>query len=235
MSTQNIYGTTQIQRYLPELMPQYVLPDERSTRDMIRFIQHIAHFMPYYNEKNEPDGYWGEFFQDLFPADNHGHTWEQLFAPDNNPYTLTGNHPPHQALFIAFLKLFDHARQQLNQLPRRNIDFYYRKLLGFKPRMLKPDTAIVCCTLAPNTPDFVISPQTLFAAPQPGAPELLYQPLDKTVLNHAGIQALKTLFLDKNNTLPHAGTLAQTADDLAKCQDLQKGSAWTLFGNNQNP
>ncbi|NUO02625.1 MAG: hypothetical protein HUU01_18620 [Saprospiraceae bacterium] len=37
---------------------------------------------------------------------------------------------PHIALFIAFLNLFRHAQDSLNEIPRRHLDFYYDCVLG---------------------------------------------------------------------------------------------------------
>lgn len=234
MTTTTPTGTTQHQRHLPELSVTYVLPNESSTRDLLRFIQKLAHHIRYYDLNNREDGNWSNFVNQIIPQDNKGHTWEELFMPENNALTATQNHPPHQALLITFLKLYQYAQQQFNELPRRYIDFYYRELLGFRPLPAKADTAIVCCTLAKNIAIFKITPNNLFAAPQPGAADLLYSPLSETILNQAQIGALKTIYCQKhqqNDTLRLcARTIADTPKQLAEQQDLDKGSHWALFG-----
>lgn len=234
MTTTTPTGTTQRQRHLPELSVTYVLPNESSTRDLLRFIQKVAHHIHYYDLNNREDGNWSNFVNQIIPQDNKGHNWEELFMPENNALTAAQNHPPHQALLITFLKLYQYAQQQFNELPRRYIDFYYRQLLGFHPLPAKADTAIVCCTLAKNINTFKITPNSLFAAPQPGAADLLYSPLSETILNQAQIGALKTIYCQndqQSNMLCFcAKTIADTPKQLAEQQDLDKGSHWALFG-----
>ncbi|MEO6086113.1 MAG: hypothetical protein ABIQ18_23685, partial [Umezawaea sp.] len=39
------------------------------------------------------------------------------------------SHHPHYALFLAFLRLFEYARDEVNTFARRHLDFYYRRVL----------------------------------------------------------------------------------------------------------
>ena len=43
------------------------------------------------------------------------------------------DHQPHIALMITFLELYGYARDEINKLPRRHLDFYYEKSPGDRP------------------------------------------------------------------------------------------------------
>lgn len=57
-------------------------------------------------------------------------------------------HQPHYALFLAFLQLLEHAREQTNQLTAGHLDFYYRRVLGMARRPAEPSHAHLLVELA---------------------------------------------------------------------------------------
>lgn len=56
-------GTTQEERFLTALKPDYFLVDERKEIDFIAFAQKIAVHIKFYNDTNVEDGNWSNFFQ----------------------------------------------------------------------------------------------------------------------------------------------------------------------------
>lgn len=56
-------GTTQEERFLAALKPDYFLVDERKEIDFIAFAQKIAAHIKFYNDTNVEDGNWSNFFQ----------------------------------------------------------------------------------------------------------------------------------------------------------------------------
>lgn len=56
-------GTTQDERLLKALNPDYFLIDERTTVDYIEFAKKLSEFIKFYNESNQKDGNWSAFFQ----------------------------------------------------------------------------------------------------------------------------------------------------------------------------
>jgi hypothetical protein len=56
-------GTTQEERFLVALKPDYFLVDERKEIDFIAFAQKMAAHIKFYNETNVADGNWSNFFQ----------------------------------------------------------------------------------------------------------------------------------------------------------------------------
>jgi hypothetical protein len=56
-------GTTQEERFLVALKPDYFLVDERKEIDFIAFAQKMATHIKFYNDTNIADGNWSNFFQ----------------------------------------------------------------------------------------------------------------------------------------------------------------------------
>jgi hypothetical protein len=56
-------GTTQEERFLVALKPDYFLVDERKEIDFIAFAQKMAAHIKFYNDTNVADGNWSNFFQ----------------------------------------------------------------------------------------------------------------------------------------------------------------------------
>jgi len=56
-------GTTQEERFLMALEPDYFLVDERKEIDFIAFAQKLAVHIKFYNDTNVEDGNWSNFFQ----------------------------------------------------------------------------------------------------------------------------------------------------------------------------
>lgn len=56
-------GTTQEERFLVALKPDYFLVDERKEIDFIAFAQKMAAHIKFYNDTNAEDGNWSNFFQ----------------------------------------------------------------------------------------------------------------------------------------------------------------------------
>src|SRR5690606_17719708 len=61
-----------------------------------------------------------------------------FYYKDNNIYGQ--EYPPHLALCITFLHLFQHLQNQLNDVSREHLNFYYKDVLGLHPRSAVPDS-----------------------------------------------------------------------------------------------
>lgn len=60
----------------------------------------------------------------------------------------SGDHPPHYGLFLSFLSMLEPARDALNGMTARHLDFYYRDILRLAPRPAQPGSAHVKVELA---------------------------------------------------------------------------------------
>ncbi len=108
-------GTSQLKRFNHALDPNFVKIDDRSDEEFIDFARKYAELIQYYNTDHLPDGNWQAFFEE------------------------SNREKPHYALFEVFLKLFGHARDQLNQLTRRHLYFYFTDILGLRKKPAEPD------------------------------------------------------------------------------------------------
>ena len=58
------------------------------------------------------------------------------------------NHAPQAGLLITFLMAARHAEKDLNRLPYRQLDYYFREFLRQKPLHPVPDELYACFELA---------------------------------------------------------------------------------------
>ena len=70
-------------------------------------------------------------------------------------------HSPHYALFLAFLKLLQVAKDKVNEFTKQHLDFYYKDVLKIETKEAQPD--YVHLVIEPfETKPFLISKDTLF-------------------------------------------------------------------------
>lgn len=104
-------------------------------------------------------------------------------------------HEPHYALFLAFLRLMEHARNELNTLTGRHLDFYYREILQFKEKEVVPPKAHVLVELAKQVPSYLIKAGEEFKAGKDELGKDVFFASERDfVANRAKVAALKTVF-----------------------------------------
>ncbi|HEX7904857.1 MAG TPA: baseplate J/gp47 family protein [Chitinophagaceae bacterium] len=112
----------------------------------------------------------------------------------------SGDHNAHVALFIAFSKLFGYAQEELNKLPERILDFYYKRVLQATPRPPMPDQAFLVAELTRGFDQFDIPKGTLLSAGKDRQnAELLYKADKDMIVTKAQVQSLRTLNVVKEN------------------------------------
>lgn len=60
-----------------------------------------------------------------------------------NESLTTQNHSPHMALVIAFIQLMEYAKDKLNAIPKRTLEFTYKDVLKFRERLSTPDSMYI--------------------------------------------------------------------------------------------
>lgn len=73
-------------------------------------------------------------------------------------------HSPQNALYLAFLKLYEHVSQDLNDITIKHLDYYYFNKLEQQLRSPRPDMVFLNFTLADNTESYVLQANTLLEA-----------------------------------------------------------------------
>ncbi|RPH32892.1 MAG: hypothetical protein EHM93_07550 [Bacteroidales bacterium] len=217
-------GTSQQQRLLKALLPGYIAVDERSMGDLIEFVKQFAKEINFFNIDNDITGSWEKFFNKTIDSKNQ----------------VT---EPHYALFIAFLKLFKYAQDDLNQLTKKHIDYYYKDVLQLSEKPAVADQVFLIFELAKHiTTSFKIDKGTkLKAGKDSTGVEVLYKTDKEIVVNKTKIQELKALFYNKydifsklkpnpnNNHSLYASPKADSSDGQGseiETEDL----SWKTFG-----
>ncbi len=213
-------GTSQQQRLLKALLPGYIAVDERSMGDLIEFVKQYAKEINFFNINNDAINNWEKFFNKSIDTKNQ----------------IT---EPHYALFIAFLKLFKYAQDDLNQLTKKHIDFYYKEVLQLSEKPAVADQVFLIFELAKHvTTSFKIDKGTkLKAGKDSTGVEVIYETDKDIVVNKAKVKEIKALFCNKNSIF---GNLAPNyclyASPIANSSDGQGGEietedlSWKTFG-----
>lgn len=109
-------------------------------------------------------------------------------------------HQPHYTLFLTFLKLFWEAKDSLNSLGKRHLDFYYKEVLNLYNKKAQPDSAHALIELIKSREEFGLSSGTEFKAGKDSiGNEVLYDLEKDTVFNKAKINSLKSIYLANEN------------------------------------
>src|SRR6056297_998225 len=139
-------GTSRQQRLLDALLPDYIAVDERDIEDLKSFVKAFAEQIRFYKRKTD--------IADL-------PTWEEFFEKEVSSERTTD---PHYALFLAFLRLFKIAQDDLNQITKKHLEFYYRDVLKLKERPEVADQAFIIFELAKNVEQHLVKEGTLLKA-----------------------------------------------------------------------
>lgn len=138
-------------------------------------------------------------------------------------------HQPHYALFLAFLKLFGHAQDSLNQFGRRHLDFYYKEVLRLRNRSAHADTAYLTFELQKAVSQHKLNKGTLFKGAKDSAgSERQYALLEDVVLNTAKVAKIHAEQLRNGRLL--VASVPGGADGAGEAIDTLDKS-WFTFGN----
>jgi hypothetical protein len=140
------------------------------------------------------------------------------------------SHTPHYALWLAFLKLFQHNQQHLNTYTERHLTFYFEQVLQLFPKAARGSKAHLIIELNKNIKSHLLKKGTAFKAGKDdeGTP-VYYESLEDIVLNQGKVDALKSIFVSKDgfpSALPQVNTLDGIEEPLPEDQ-----LNWKAFGN----
>lgn len=119
---------------------------------------------------------------------------------------LQGRHEPHLGLLFAFIRLFSHFQNDLNQLTRKHLDFFYRQVLQIKPKALVPDKAHLIFEIAQHLKTYRVPQYTPIADRPPLGvfkdgkdkknADIRFGLDDEVLIDKAQVKGLKTLYLN---------------------------------------
>src|SRR6185369_11391706 len=125
------------------------------------------------------------------------------------------SHQPHMALFIAFAELFALARNELNGLTKRHLEFFYRDVLHLNEKPANPDSVFLIYKLAKGVDEFdLVEGRELNAGKDSLGKPLIYKTDKELVINKAEVKELKTVFVDNGSPIEniYAAPIADSAD-----------------------
>lgn len=204
-------GTSQSMRRPAALAPDHAPVDERTTADLLAFARDYGKELVYHDDSDKPAGDWGDF---LGPAADIDALAALVDAPQGPPGAAAAAAlRPHQALFLTFLGLLGHARDQLNTLTRRHLDFYVRGVLGMAPRPPLPDRVNVLVSLARKSEEALVPAGTLLDAGKDSrGADRAYRTDRDVVINRARVERIASIFVERQvETLE--GARARNAGD----------------------
>jgi hypothetical protein len=154
--------------------------------------------------------------------------------------------PPHLALYLGFWEVLKPARDDLNRMTQRHLDFFYRRVLRLPEKSATPDLAHLIFELAKFQSEYKLDRDTAFKAGKDAqGVELFYQLNQEILVHQAQIVSLKGLFLASlktgkvqptNITGLYSSPVVNSADGQGKeFPKEQLVKAWQAFGNIDRP
>lgn len=210
-------GTSQADRALPALAPNYVAIDERTTADLIAFVREYGRELRYLNASNQPAGDWSRFIP---PELGAAEVARFLQNPESfDASTAPDLFRPHFVLFLAFLKLLERTRESLNALTGRHLEFYYRQYLRLPPRPSIPDRVNVVLELARGEKQVMLEAGTqLNAGPDQSGIDRIYATDRDLLVSRAQVAALRSLYIDCRRTTLRQAPLRHPNDAERTCE-----------------
>lgn len=195
-------GTSQRGRALAALDPATAPLDERGSAQWLAAAQALAARLRYYkvDESRDAvveDGTWAAFASDASVS------IDDMVAYLADPTRLDAARArwlarPHFALLLAFVQLLGHARDQLNGLTARHLDYYYRELLRLQPEPAEPDRAAIVLQLAPRVAELRLPAASALEAGRDSAGVTrVYLTERDLVITPARVQALRSVYIDR--------------------------------------
>ena len=187
-------GTNQLQRLLPGLEPDYIVPDERTLSDLVDYVYRVAAEVRYYDPSGQAMGDWRALFQSLLTPGT------DVVRPTGELQVLLAsrtNWPPHLVLFIVFLRLYQFLQRDLNLLTHKHLLHYYENELGLLRRAPSADDVHVIFTLAQNAAPTLLPAGTLLDAGKDAIGQaLVYATQNELVVNRATIGDVRRLVVE---------------------------------------
>lgn len=135
-------------------------------------------------------------------------------------------HQPQNALYIAFVLLYDTLQKSLNTITQRHLDFYYRDVLQQTSDPGIPTTAVVCFEVTKETKsDMVLQGTELSAGKLFGSQQEVRFTTDRAIsVSPIQITSLRTLYCNKNPFI-QIGTQETTISSISENILIHKGKA----------
>ena len=233
-------GTSQSQRFLKALNPEYLKLHDFSAEDWVLFAYSFAHHVNFFetNDHKVPDGNWEELFN-LFELPEElpfrgtpeyqkiTENVKKILDDFKKDQALT----PHLTLFVSFLELLSLSQNRFNKLTQRHLDFYYKEVLQIEKELPKPDQAHIIFELAKRIEDYKVEQGTeLDAGKDPNGANLVFETLQELIANRATVGSIKSIYNDtKDDEEIKAAPIANSHDGNG-AEFPDENTFWHPFG-----
>ena len=147
--------------------------------------------------------------------------------------TSYSGHEPHMTLFLAFLRLFKYAQDNINLLTASHLDYYYQTVLGIKTKDAEPNHVNVIFTLAKQVSAYKIAAgKILLAGKDATGVEIFYKTDREIAVNKATINEIKNVYIDYDDDRKgkiYAAPIANSGDGNGSALD-KDNPKWKTFG-----
>jgi hypothetical protein len=187
-------GTNQLQRLLPGLESDYVVPDERDFSALIEYARRVAAEVRFYDLSGQATGDWQGLLELLLiPGTQTVKSTEDLQVM----LASRSDWPPHLVLFLVFLKLFEFLQRDINELTQRHLLHYYEKELGLARRPAAGDAVHVIFELAQNAVSTLLRSGTRLDGGKDGEGRaLVYTTQNDLVVSKATVADVRRLVVE---------------------------------------
>ena len=196
-------GTSQAQRRWWALDPASAPLDERSTADLLAFVQALSRELKYVNASgvsaNSAAGDWRALLPEpaLLSEAVQALTDPARLAPERAAVYAR----PHVALLLAFVDLLGQARTQANGFTQRHLDHYFAQVLRMSRKAAVADRVHVLFEPDPRAAPTELPAGTLLQAGQDSAGlDRAYRTEQALVLHPVKVVALQSLRVDIRRT-----------------------------------
>lgn len=156
--------------------------------------------------------------------------------------TENSGHQPHVAMLITFMELFGHAKEHINEITTRHLDYYYYKVLRQTPNPLISDKVHLHFKLAHHLETALLPQGTVILSNEDD--NVIFATDDDLILNKARISELKTVFIARNPLIGigssfklvsdiYSADIANSKDGLGKPFYQDEEPIWATFGERQ--
>lgn len=150
----------------------------RRFEDLVKRTAEFAESVIFYGDDNRVRGDWSVFFSQIYDRENHRVRTEII-----DEMVRTSSVSPHLALLFAFYKMLLVEQKDLNKLTDRQMDFYFREILGFEPARSSEGSVTVFADLAKGVPSVSIPKGHPFdAGKDAGGQAVVYESIDELKL-----------------------------------------------------
>ena len=144
-------------------------------------------------------------------------------------------HTPHYGLFLAFIKLFKTAQDDLNRYSQKHLDFYFKDTLQLKNKPPQPDHAHLIFELQKNVTEQLLTKGVLFKGGKDvTGKDMSYSLTDDVVLNKTAVATIKAQHILRDTTGPLKAFPVANSEDGEGAKLAAADKSWFTFGNPKN-